>query len=89
VVIPCEGSPAYTLARKLSAERVYRRIYGGDYSWFYRREHINLPREIFDELHPYFTIDARRFFPLPFLPMTTCNLCIGLALQPRPSDPTL
>ncbi len=83
VVIPCEGSPAYSLARKVSAERVYKRRYGGDYSWFYRREHINLPAEILAELDPYFTIAARRFFPLPFLPMIFCNLCIGLALRPR------
>ena len=84
VVIPTEGSPAYTLARKLSAERVYKRRYGGDYSWFYQREHINLPGELIDELAPYFTIEARSFFPLPFLPMTFCNLCIGLSLRPRP-----
>lgn len=84
VVIPCEGSPAYTLARKLSAERVYRRRYGGDYSWFYRREHINRPHEIFEELASLFRIDARSYFPLPFLPVTFCNLCIGISLTPRP-----
>ena len=84
VVIPCEGSPAYTLARKLSAERVYRRLYGGDYSWFYRREHINLADEVIAELTPYFTIESRSFFPLPFLPFVFNNLVIGLALRPRP-----
>jgi SAM-dependent methyltransferase len=84
-VIPTEGSPAYTLARKISAERLYKKRYGGDYSWFYRREHINLPAEIFEELDPYFTVEHRTFFPLPFLPMTFCNLCIGLALRPRPA----
>jgi len=83
VVIPTEGSPAYTLARKISAERVYRKRYKSDYSWFYKREHINLPKEIQDELAPYFTIETRSYFPLPFLPMTFCNLCIGLALKPR------
>ena len=84
VVIPCEGSPAYTLARKLSAERVYRRLYGGEYSWFYRREHINLADEVIAELTPYFTIESRSFFPLPFLPFVFNNLVIGLALRPRP-----
>jgi SAM-dependent methyltransferase len=83
VVIPTEGSPAYTLARKISAERVYKRRYGGDYSWFYKREHINMPGEIIEELERWFTIEARSFFPLPFLPMTFCNLCIGLSLRPR------
>jgi SAM-dependent methyltransferase len=83
VVIPTEGSPAYTLARKISAERVYRKHIGGDYSWFYKREHINLPAEIIGELAPYFTIESRSFFPL-VVPFTFCNLCIGLALRPRP-----
>lgn len=84
IVIPTEGSPAYTLARKISAERVYKKHIGGDYSWFYKREHINLPDEILTELDPYFTIEQRSFFPLPFLPLVFCNLCIGLVLKPRP-----
>jgi len=83
IVIPTEGSPAYSLARKISAERVYKKHIGGDYSWFYKREHINLPHEILAELDPYFTIETRSFFPLPFLPMVFCNLCIGLSLRPR------
>jgi hypothetical protein len=88
VVIPTEGSLAYTIARKISAERVYKKHYGGDYSWFYKREHINLPPEILGELHPYFTIEARSLFPLPILPMIFCNLCIGLSLVPRPAPLT-
>lgn len=83
VVIPTEGSPAYTLARKISAERVYKQKIGGDYSWFYQREHINLAPEILAELAPYFTVATKRFFPLPFLPLIFCNLCIGLELIPR------
>ena len=83
VVIPTEGSPAYSLARKISAERLYKKRYGGSYKWFYTREHINLPEEIINELNPFFTIESRSFFPLPFMPFTFCNLCIGLALKPR------
>lgn len=83
VVIPTEGSPAYGLARKISAERVWKRHFRVPYAEFYQREHINLPHEILAELDPYFTITARRFFPLPFLPFVFNNLCIGLALQPR------
>ena len=87
IVIPCEGSPAYTLARKLSAERLYKKRYGGSYKWFYTREHINLPGEILAELDPWFTVEARSFFPLPFLPFIFNNLVIGVALRPRPSPP--
>jgi SAM-dependent methyltransferase len=83
VVIPTEGSPAYTLARKISAERVYKKRYGGDYSWFYKREHINVPGEILEELDPFFEVERRRFFPLPMLPTPLVNLCIGLSLTPR------
>ena len=85
VVIPCEGSPAYSLARKISAERLYKKRYGGDYSWFYQREHINLADEVIAELRPYFEIETRSFFPLPFLPFVFNNLVIGLALTPRPA----
>lgn len=83
IVIPCEGSPAYALARKISAERVYKKRYGGDYSWFYKREHINRPHEILAELNPYFSIEAKSFFPLPFLPFIFNNLVIGVSLVPR------
>jgi SAM-dependent methyltransferase len=83
VVIPTEGSPAYTLARKLSAERVWKRHFKAPYAEFYKREHINLPHELFEELDRWFTVERRAFFPLPFLPLVFCNLCIGLVLRPR------
>ena len=84
VVIPTEGSPAYSLARRISAQRVWNRRFGGGYEEFYQREHINLPHEILEELDPYFTITVRSFFPLG-VPWVFCNLCIGLSLVPRPA----
>lgn len=83
VVIPCEGGLAYSLARKISAERFYRRRFGGSYKWLYSREHINLPHEVLAELDRRFIVERRSHFPLPFLPVTTLNLCIGLRLKPR------
>lgn len=83
IVIPTEGSPAYSVARMISAERVWKKHFNVPYKEFIGREHINLPHEIMAELDPYFTIEAKRFFPLPFLPTVFCNLCIGLALRPR------
>lgn len=85
IVIPTEGSPAYSFARKISADRVWKSHFDVPYSEFIGREHINLPHEIMAELDPYFTIEVKRFFPLPFLPAIFCNLCIGLALKPRPT----
>ena len=84
IVIPTEGSLAYTIARKISAEREYKRAYGGDYSWFYKREHINIPAEILEELHRYFEIEERSAYPFGFFPLLFCNLCLGLSCRPRP-----
>ena len=81
-VIPCEGSPAYGLARKISAQRIFEKRYNQSYKWFIEREHINRPREILEELAPYFRIERRSFFPLR-LPLVFCNLVIGLTLRPR------
>lgn len=82
IVIPTEGSPAYSLARKISAERVWKRHFSAPYSEFYQREHINLVPEILTELAPYFTIEDQSYFPLR-LPFWFCNLCIGYSLKPR------
>jgi SAM-dependent methyltransferase len=82
VVIPTEGSLAYSLARKISAERVWKRHFAVPYAEFYKREHINLPPEILEELDPYFTIETQSFFPLR-VPALFCNLVIGYVLAPR------
>jgi SAM-dependent methyltransferase len=41
IVIPCEGSLAYTIARKISAQRIFENRYQQSYKWFIEREHIN------------------------------------------------
>src|SRR5262245_50433056 len=83
VVIPCEGGLAYSLARRLSAQKVFEKRYGQPYKWFIEREHVNRPHEIIEELSPYFTISHRNFFPFRFIPAVWCNLVIGLTLRPR------
>jgi len=82
VVIPCEGSLAYTLARKVSAERIFKKRYKTNYNWFIESEHINLPYEIFNELKKNFNIIKKKYFPLP-ISYEFCNLCIGLNLLPK------
>ncbi|MDB6166353.1 MAG: methyltransferase [Lacunisphaera sp.] len=84
LVIPCEGGAAYALARRLSAQRAFERTYRMPYEVFIKREHLNMPREILAELDPYFILEERIFFPLPFLPFVFPNLVIGLSLVPRP-----
>ncbi len=83
VVIPCEGSLLYTLARRVSAQRIFEKRYKQSYRWYIEREHINRPAEIQAELERHFNVIHRTFFPFPFLPTPMCNLVIGLTLQPR------
>ena len=84
VVIPCEGGLAYSLARKISAQRIFEARYKTSYDWFIKTEHINMPSEILAELEPYFEIAGRQFFPL-HIPSINLNLVIGLRLRPRPA----
>jgi len=81
VVIPCEGSAAYVLARRLSAQRIFEKRYKQSYGWFIEMEHLNRPTEIMTELQRWFRVENRSFFPLP-VPFAVCNLCIGLTLRP-------
>lgn len=81
-VIPCEGGLAYTLARRISAQRIFERRYCVSYDWFVRSEHINVPSEIITELKSRFTIDEQSYFPLR-IPSVTANLVIGLTMTPR------
>lgn len=82
VVIPCEGSLAYGLARRISARRIFEKRYKQSYDWFIRREHINLPDEILGELQSYFTVSRATHFPVP-IPLQSCNLVIGLTCRPK------
>jgi SAM-dependent methyltransferase len=81
VVIPCEGSAAYAVARRLSAQRIFEKRYRQSYRWFIEREHINRPDEIMAVLRTRFDVVHRAFFPLP-IALLAANLCIGLTLRP-------
>jgi ubiquinone/menaquinone biosynthesis C-methylase UbiE len=82
MVIPCEGSLAYGLARRVSARRIFEKRYKSSYNWYIEREHINRPQEIFAEITPYFELRQSTYFPLP-LKYEFCNLCIGATFVPR------
>jgi len=81
VVIPCEGSFAYTCARRISAQRIFEKRYRQSYDWFIQREHINLPAEIIGELEKFFSIQHTSHFPFP-VPWQFCNLVIGMTCRP-------
>jgi len=82
IVIPCEGSLAYSLARKISAQRLFEIRYKQSYKWVIDSEHINKPSEIFEEINKYFILKSSQYFPLN-LRLEFCNLCIGANFTPR------
>jgi SAM-dependent methyltransferase len=82
VVIPCEGSPAYTLARNISARRIFEKRNGMSYDFVVESEHVNLADEVIFALKKHFSVEGRRFFPLPFLPLQTCNLVMSMVCRP-------
>lgn len=85
VVLPCDPGLAYELARKLSAERIFKARYHMPYRWFARREHINSPAEIFHVLRQHFEIFDRAYFPLG-VPFVNINLCIGVTARKLPPE---
>lgn len=43
IVIPCEGGAAYSLARRISSQRIFESRYRQPFRWFIEREHVNRP----------------------------------------------
>jgi SAM-dependent methyltransferase len=79
VVLPCEGSVAYWLARKLSAERLFHKRFKMPYGPIIANEHVNTIFEILPLLMPRFTAVRKRYFPLPVRSVYP-NLVIALRL---------
>ncbi len=84
IVIPCEGSLAYSLAREISAKRIFEKRYQRPYHIFIGREHINVPREILAELSRWFEMRQSTYFPIP-IKLEFCNLFIGATFKPKAS----
>jgi len=82
VVLPCEGGMAYSLARKVSAERLFRKAFRMDYTPIIRNEHVSVYTEIVEELLQLFEPRQRWFFPL-HVPISTINLCAAFRLAPK------
>lgn len=87
LVLPCDPGLAYALARKISAERLFKKRYDMPYEWWYKREHINSPAEIFSVVDQPFVEIEREYFPLK-IPFVWANICIGVTFRRRNgSDP--
>lgn len=85
VVLPCDPGLAYEVARKISAERLFRAKYKMPYRWLIRREHINSPAEIVQQISRKFDIFDSTYFPLR-VPVVNLNLCIGVTARKPSSD---
>jgi len=83
IVLPCEGSLAYTIARKISAERMFKKRYKMPYDWYMKSEHINTIDEVLEELSKKFKIQSSTYFPIG-LKIREFNLAIGYTLTPIP-----
>lgn len=81
VVIPCDPGFLYSIARKISAERIFKKKFKIDYKWFIEREHINTPEEILFLIKNKFKIIDKKYFPF-LVPSINFNLCLGLTLKP-------
>jgi SAM-dependent methyltransferase len=81
VVLPCEGLPLYSFARKLSSERLFRKSFRMDFTPIIQNEHLSTLREIMATLMPHFVIERRRWFPFSFLPQSAANLIVGMRLR--------
>jgi SAM-dependent methyltransferase len=77
IVIPCDPGLAYGIARRISAERIFRKRYRQRYDWFINREHVNSPAEIIAEVRRRMPIVHRQFWPLR-VPVVSANLCLGM-----------
>src|SRR6516225_5865935 len=83
-VLPCDPGLVYELARKLSAERIFRARYHLPYRWFIRREHLNSPAEILQLIDGRFTVIDRAYFPLG-VRVVNLNLCVGVTARKAPA----
>ena len=80
IVIPCDPGILYSFARKISAERIFRKRYGMSYGWLIRREHINSPAEILSAIDRNFVEIDRCYFP-SLVPIISANVCLGVTYR--------
>lgn len=80
LVLPCDPGIAYSVARKISAERLFRKRFNMPYDWLIRREHINSPQEILSVLRSGFWEIDRKYFPLR-IPVINANLVLGVSFR--------
>lgn len=82
VVIPCEGGFLYSIGRRFTTARHFKRKFGENFDRFIAQDHVNTAREIVDLLEREFRVTWSAYYPF-IIPTPDVNLCIGLRLQKR------
>jgi SAM-dependent methyltransferase len=82
VVLPCEGGPAYYVARHISAKPFFERRFKMSYDPIIASEHVNTLDEVLATLEPRFTAESVAYFPLG-VPINAINLAIALRMKKR------
>lgn len=82
VVIPCEGGAAYSLARRISAQRLFEKNFNIPYEPIIKNEHVSEAWEILNALDQDFKIEKRIYWPLK-VPFITTNLVIALQCRKK------
>lgn len=82
IVIPCEGGLAHSLARKLTAERLFRNNFNMDFTPIRKNEHVSEFPEIYELLMEKFQVEKSRYFPL-LIPLYQFNFCVGFRFRKR------
>jgi len=82
VVLPCEGGLAYSLARSISAQRLFEKTFKMDYTPIIRSEHVNTLAEVKEVLAERFSPIVSKHFPIP-LSVDQINICVGMRLKKR------
>ncbi|MEO5969571.1 MAG: class I SAM-dependent methyltransferase [Bdellovibrionia bacterium] len=82
IVIPCEGTLAYSVARKISAERLFRNHFKMDYTPIVRNEHVSQYHELRMWILKFFRVEKSVMFPFR-IPVAAINLVEGLRLRPK------
>jgi ubiquinone/menaquinone biosynthesis C-methylase UbiE len=82
VVLPCEGGWFYSLMRKISSERIFKKRYKMPYKWHIESEHLSDLDEVVIELKKYFDIKSADYFPFK-LRFFHINLLVGYTLTPK------
>jgi SAM-dependent methyltransferase len=82
VVLPCEGGPAYWVARHISAKPFFERRFKMSYDPIIASEHVNTLDEVLATLEPRFRAESIAYFPLG-VPINAVNLAIALRMKKR------